>query len=184
VAAERDELDDAQAPGEILHTYPMRPLDGLLIVPAALFGLAGLAMLGLWLIGSGWREWVATSALLWFSLSFLSVAVIIWRWLVWRRAMHEKAWVRLTDEGIAVCDPRGHEASLSWAEVRAMYWHFGVRTAPGPTLHIEGSTRKLHIPVWALGGTAGALIAKQIAERAGLRCVHMGGYDLGARYEA
>jgi hypothetical protein len=65
-----------------------------------------------------------------------------------------------------------------------MHWRFGVRTAPGPTLHIEGPTRKLHIPILALGGTAGSLIAKQIAERASLRCVHMGGYDLGARYEA
>jgi hypothetical protein len=54
---------------------------------------------------------------------------------------------------------------------------------PGPRIHLEGRDRTLHIPMWGLRGTTASLLARQIIEKAGLCCVRMGRWDLGARYE-
>ena len=171
-----------RAGSEVVYRYPMPWWYWLLLLAPGPIWAVLLLMVLPSAFRYGWGPpppWLVFRFALWVAVLTAAPA---WA-LVRRLAMQNNAWVRLDEEGVAVSDWRGRVARLGWGDVREMYWRLGKASAPASTIYIRGPDRTLHIPVMDLRGHTGPLV-KEIAARAGLRCVHEGRFDLGARYEA
>ncbi len=168
---------------ETVYRYPMPWWYWSLLIPAGFWAWVCFDLI--WMMRKwGWAGGGSfPPALLQLVLAAsLLMASQVWA-VVRRRVMETNTWVRLDDDGITMSDWRRRISHLAWEDVQEMHWRFGKASAPGSTMHVRGEGRTLRIPVEDLRGRLGPL-AEEIAARAGLKCVHEGWLDIGARFEA